>query len=505
MTVVRISNSDGFIDAVSQNTSGYIACEDKKILKGCIRNYFIEQLVEKKGLNADQRNAVEQQIRKLSELACYNLSERNVFSVDSIGRFTLNPNKELRNALPKGGYSVSIEKVRKVADEMIKMTVAIGNPYPAIDLLPKEETLLSPLFRFLLSVNLPNLFDALRWKVVKAILFKRNPEFLDEARNKVQHVLIELYKKLQENPKDNPLTFEATIAYLLSIYPHLGPNPGEMLLVPQYIQGKWHLCNYTVERIQLTPNAFGSPLYAYGLAGTYTDEQGAHKAPPNLLFKGTTYPTDDGAFLSILTDINPFRSVGEYAFQLGRKNIQAWFNREVTEDNKARLNGLSLGGALVSITAEMYPDKIELAHAYNPPALRNGLINNVETDAKVRVLWQNRDVISLIGSRWNPKWEIIDILGENSYNPLSAHAKGFAAEKDMIMVQLNNHRVNESGWRKVLTGMYYTVSVPAFCILALVYIVYRCFCELGVMLSQIPQKMTQTFRPIKTVPMQAAV
>ncbi len=67
-------------------------------------------------------------------------------------------------------------------------------------------------------------------------------------------------------------------------------------------------------------------------------------SPPLLLFKGTTYPTDDGCMLGLLTDLNPFASVGKYAFKIGKNKISKWLENH-TSQSRARIYGKSLGSA----------------------------------------------------------------------------------------------------------------------------------------------------------------
>lgn len=442
-----------------------------------IQKYLTDHLVASKNLNFSQEKIIEREIGCLIDLACFNLGINN----------------------PIGNKVVSLSDITKIADQITEMTLAVGNPNSLADLMHTQVPLspISPHLRSLISSQLSSIKDLSDWKVIQAIFLKRNPALLEDIKSQLKELLVDLYQKIKSVPATDPQTivYESTIAYIMSIFTHFCPLDGEVIEIPQLIEGTWRLCNYKPEKIELTPAILGSQIYAYGLQGIYYDDEGVEQtAPPNLLFKGTTFPTDDGAFLSFIVDVNPFLSVGELAFRMGKKNIETWLNKATIDKSgalkKARLNGMSLGGALVSMSLEAFQDKVEFAHAYNPPGIRPGLMNKTShlEDAvipKVRILWQSRDIVPSVGSQWNPKCEVVYILGEKSYNPLLSHCKGFVAEEGVVMVKLDNAKVSASPWRRIMNLIYTIICPPIFLLLISVYTAYRLLSEIASLMKRL--------------------
>ncbi|MFI0435078.1 MAG: hypothetical protein ACH350_05055 [Parachlamydiaceae bacterium] len=434
-----------------------------------IYNVFSDYIASVNHLDDCQRIMIDNKMGDLIDAACFNLAIKN----------------------PMEGKSLSVKKMEQIAEEISNMILAVGNPFPLAQFVKNQvpSSPIEPHLQALISAKLPSFTDLADFKTVKAILIEKNPLILEEGRNLLKQLMIDLYDKIKALPEENSqtLVYESAIAYLLSIFSHLSPLEGEEVNVPQMIEGHWSLCRYKIEKMTMTPLFLGSPIYAYGMKGVYDDKDDVERiAPPHLVFKGTTYPTDDGAFLSVLADITPFCSVGEYAFRMGEKKIKKWLDdatgQQLGNQKKARLAGMSLGGSLVTMTAQTFANQIDYGYAYNPPALREGLIQEVVTEdhltaPKVRILWQNRDLIPFVGSRWNRKWEVISVLGEQNYNPFLSHCKGFVAEEGVIMVKLNNEQVNQSRWRRIITAIYSVVCLPIFSLLAIVFILYRLICE----------------------------
>ncbi len=437
-------------------TVSHIKAEKKqqKALRSAVTGVFVDALAAAKNLNDDQTRIVGKRVEKLTELACFNLGMKN----------------------PLSNKRIAVDKVCKIRDEIIDMTVSVGNPCPLQPLLGDIHKKISPLINMMIG-ELPGFFQGLNMRAMSAVFLKRDPKLLANARQVLRDVLVKLYDQIKEqgNSEYNHI-FEANIAYLLSIYPHLIPDEFEKLSIPQLIEGEWKLCDYRIQRIQLTPKIFGSPVHAFIFKGKTEDGKGA---PPLVSFKGTTYPTDDGAFLSILSDLNPFVSVGEMNLIFGGKEFKSELARATKEGGKARIAGLSQGGALAQIAAQYYPDLVENIHAFNPPALRGRLANKkLSSQPDIRIFWQNRDVVSGLGCQYNPNAKIFYTIGEQNYGRLVSHARGLVAEKDVIIVKLNTKRVNNSFWRKAISIIQTIVSPIIFILLSTIYFVYRLLYEL---------------------------
>ena len=167
--------------------------------------------------------------------------------------------------------------------------------------------------------------------LIKAIMLKQNLELLSQVRELWQIIFDDLGQTLIDNNGLDNFYFETIIGDLLCHLPLFQPV-GE-IRIPCLFNDHWSMFTYDIERLELTPNWIGSPITAYGLVCSHGN------VDPILIFKPTTYPSDDGFGLSLLTDINPFESAGYYVHRIGFKVIQQWlFGRH------ARVLGKSLGG-----------------------------------------------------------------------------------------------------------------------------------------------------------------
>jgi hypothetical protein len=440
------------------NKSCFIVMSTTKINTITLRpeqQLLFEQVAAKMSLTPSHREIIAKQIQHLADLASYNLGIKNPLQ------------KEV----------VQADDLAPLVDEIAKMTLAIGNPYPLDEFLTLEEKPASML-KFLLAAKMPPLSEIFGWAEVRAMVYEKDFTLINETRNQLCRILLKLYEKIKDLPASDPhhLVYESNVAYLLSIYSILAPETNPRIEVPQLIEGKWRLCTYHVEKIALTPDYLGSQIFAYGMKGTYRDDGDQEKkAPPYFQFKSTTYPMDDGAFLSILADFNPFATMGEYVFWMGKERIHEWLEKATQGGPKARVGGMSLGGALAQILEATYPHHLESVHAHNPPALRHGLIRPAPADPRIRVIWQQNDMIPYLGGKFKESAEVIAIVGEERRNSAFSHSKAFVAEAEMVMVKLNVNKVNEDPWRKVADTVYSAISIPLFCALTATFICYNLF------------------------------
>jgi hypothetical protein len=190
----------------------------------------------------------------------------------------------------------------------------------------KDEIVVSPKTPWVPNLDLPNdsvqklLLDVMRGNVpekdllknkalLKAVVWKKNPELLKEGRDLLSSIFEGMMDNVDNLSKKESFHQEMIIGDLLSLYPFLGPKSGEEIHVPVRVNGSWQLVPYESEVIELTPKWMGSPLVAVGLIPKNRDE--GH--PPLLLFKGTTYPTDDGFSLSLITDLTPLTRFEDFS------------------------------------------------------------------------------------------------------------------------------------------------------------------------------------------------
>lgn len=368
---------------------------------------------------------------------------------------------------------IKISDLQKIRNEVKKIVLCVGNSRP---LFPAQEgedpSPMSNVFQTLLSEN-PSAGDVLNSDTASSVLWGRDPKFLKEARDYVQD-MFDRFTAYPPERRSQRLANEASIENLLALYPFFDPEAGETLNVPEKIDGKWTSVPYEVEKIQLTQNWLASPMFAYGLV----PKEHKDKAAPKLLFKGTTYPVDRGAFLSLLSDTNPFASVGEYAFNMGFSELEKWFEKNTSEEVKADVMGQSLGGSLTLLASANFGDKIRKAHAFNPPAPFPWSISNFDSYQEhqrpdVRVFCQSGDVIPKLGWGWHPAWKVHKVFTSRDDGAFFSHAKAFTAESDVLILDVNPEMDSSSFSRKIIAIIQLVVSPILFVVLAIFFFIHR--------------------------------
>lgn len=315
----------------------------------------------------------------------------------------------------------------------------------------------------------------LKPRLASAILLRQDPKLMKEARELFGEVLREIAPQMEHLNKTESFSARSIIGNILSYYTYFGLENGEILSVPQEVEGIWKLVDYKVEKIFLTPDLLGSPITAFGLTPL------KEKAPPLLLFKGTTIPTDHGAALSVLTDLNPFGSVGAYTFRLGKDNLRTWLEKENAKTGlKAQVFGQSLGGALTLHAAVNFPFLIETASAYAPPALLPYEIrqwNRLAREGSVQlpqvsIFYQENDIVPLTGLKWGEGWKIYRVYPSKSKNFFFSHMQCFLSQKDTLILKADTKMDERKFSRYFLAILHLTLSIPFFSMGVAVYSVY---------------------------------
>lgn len=318
--------------------------------------------------------------------------------------------------------------------------------------------------------NLPSTNELLKADYLLAVVWKKNPDILREARQLIDHIFLDMMEQLNQKELTESEAFhmEMLIGDLLSLYPFLGPEQGEQLFVPIQIEQKWQFVEYTVDRLPFTPDWMGSPLVAFGLTPKN------NSAPPLLLFKGTTYPTDDGFGLSLLTDINPFASVGKYGFKLGEKIISSWL-KEHTAYAKAKLYGKSLGGALAWQTALGYPEYIEKTMTYGAPGFcsadlkRCRQLEEQQMFPSIDMFYQENDPVAIVDKIANSGIQYYMVLGKHCRQGIAAHADIYSTHEMSSIIRLNPHEKTKRWARFAITLCRIIASISIFPFLISLY------------------------------------
>ena len=288
----------------------------------------------------------------------------------------------------------------------------------------------------------------------QSIFCKKDPKLFSAAKAWLQE---KLFAAKEEVPSEKMRAIY--VRNLLALYPFFSPEAGEE--VSFEVLGK--LETYIVELIPLTPSYSSSPLMAYGLIPKEKNKN----IPPFLVFKGTTYPTDEGFAQSLLTDINPFAPVGGYAFQLFiKERIEKWLKKQTQNGSKVEVIGASLGGALSLQTASYLPSYIKEVHAFNSPAVTSSEVQawnqKNEEFPEVHVYLQNNDPISsFVGSCFAPDWKIYHVYSPIE-DPLQAHASFYTAHEQAFIIPGDARSLNNSLKRSMWPIAQNFLFVPLF-------------------------------------------
>jgi hypothetical protein len=301
--------------------------------------------------------------------------------------------------------------------------------------------------------------------LILSIFWEKDPKMFQIARNWLQ-------AKLEAAKEEIPCARMRSIYIrnLLAYYPFFSPERGDKIRLPLGEEGK--LIEYEVVPIELTPSFWVTPLMAYGLQST--------EGPSFLLFKGTTYPTDEGYLQSLLTDINPFACVGSYAFQFfAKKRIEKW----LVDHEKAEVIGASLGGSLSLQTVSYFPEKVKAVHAFNSPGMSSSEIKvwkqkteklNLEERPDVNVYLQSKDLISsFVGSCFALDWNIHHVYAPIE-DSLQAHAAAYTAHEEAFIIPGDANSVNRSLKRRIWPIVQNILFVPFFFIGAICFLVVAC-------------------------------
>lgn len=300
---------------------------------------------------------------------------------------------------------------------------------------------------------------------------KRNVPLLLESRQFVQKTLCDLYAQMTSAPlvQADAFHMETIVGDLLSIYPYLCPVSGEKLKVPIKIDGVYQLVDYIVDEIKLTPSWMGPPLLSYGLH--------AEDAPPLFIFKGTTFQTDRGAGLGVLTDLNPGASVGGYAFGVAKKTLKHWLDLH-TQKHKALLFGKSLGGALAWRTALHFPHKISRVMAYAAPGfsiralIQLSHLRKNATLPEINLICQKDDHVPFSDLVAPKGVNYYQVLGLHERKGRLAHGDIFSTNEGAMILKLDPAREARRIKRIWLTTVRAIVSILTFAPLLIVHIVH---------------------------------
>ncbi|MGK5595542.1 MAG: hypothetical protein ACSNEK_09350 [Parachlamydiaceae bacterium] len=310
-----------------------------------------------------------------------------------------------------------------------------------------------------------------KFSVLKA-LFVKNEALLAEARQCCQGMFDDIFLEMDAIPGAQYPALEALVGNILVFLVYFGLEDGETIKIPQLINDEWRMVSYQVQKIPLTPKWMGSPMMAFGLV------PGDAAAPPLLLMKGTTYPSDEGFVLSLLSDINIGASPGAYAFHLAKNKIHQWLKAN-TKSEKAKVFGQSLGGTLTLHISAHFAKYLQAAFAYSPTALLpfegrewEKRVSRQAVLPNVKIFYQENDLVPLAGFSWKKEWDLYQVSAKKKYNFLSAHAQSFLSHDVHLMIQGDHRRERKKASRIVVASIHLILSVPLFMVAVQVYALF---------------------------------
>ena len=258
---------------------------------------------------------------------------------------------------------------------------------------------------------------------IQAIFIERDSAVIRKMREIFQEGFGYIYEQLQSKNLTARQQAQAQlyISNCLSLLPFADFNPYEFITIPQYIEGAWQQVDYKVVPIELTPTEGIEKLFfreedrafAYGLEPIACD-----KAEPHLIFSGTSYPAGQGYSMQVHTDLEGFETAGKKLYRTGHERITAFLDKQLSQNKKTHVCGVSLGGALSLLVAIDQGNKLSRVDALNPAGLYESFkksqydhwdeIVSAGDAPEVFVQRQGRDPVSLFGV-WKPEWHVLQV------------------------------------------------------------------------------------------------
>ena len=293
--------------------------------------------------------------------------------------------------------------------------------------------------------------EHLNLKNLEAVFLKYNSEFANNHFEYLENVFKELANQNHLEEKA-PIIREMLINHLISYLPFFGLEDKKEIQLPRFIDNAWQLVSYTIDQIVLS-----GEIKAFGL----TPSNQNPKAHPVLIFRGTPYPALPGFLDAVLSDVHPWKDVGEDLFEKSKSNLANWITGKVKVD----AYGISLGGALASFAADTYGDKINL-YAFGAPGITSKNGKNIYG----RSFYHDFDFVKYIG--YLPESDNLEtyfVLSDTSPNRFSAHARPLGIEP-AILIKITAAYENAT-WARFFANMFKRVTSPvaSLCLIPLKY------------------------------------
>ena len=232
---------------------------------------------------------------------------------------------------------------------------------------------------------------------------------------------------------DTQVAAECLLNNIINYGAQFGYELGDTLMLPVFEDGKVKGTLYQVEKIPLTGDRITSTYPCY-IFNPVSDRA----APPQLVFKSTTYPGSEGFLWALVADLTPGYPIGTPLFYMGKDKIKAWLDKQTVP---AILHGHSLGGTMAIFTADAYKDKIQRAFAYGPAG---GYTSDLDGE-KVTIMYGGSDPVGMLGDMPKgaryvyalPNDTLTDRPTESHYTTRGGFIGGFASHAMGVASQPN--------------------------------------------------------------------
>lgn len=322
--------------------------------------------------------------------------------------------------------------------------------------------------------------------MLETVFLKKNPQMIRAMHAEFQAGLYHVFTQLEGKTftPEEELQAQIYLSNLLCILPFTGLNPYQPVEIPQLVNGAWQMVQYEVTPIELTPTTgLRKALYVYDIDRVFAyglEPVNCADALPHILFKGTTYPADEGHFWQMYTNLEGFQTPGYDLYENGRERITAFLDKQMQQGKKTCVEGMSQGGILSLLLKVDQGEKVGWTYGLNASGLfdswfvmhRDRWDELSEEDKKnVYITSQGDDWISSVGvlkKEWNffKVWAPDDKKGPNSLVDHALNYAGFSETRFEPVENVeaeNNSRTTRNNLLYVMRGLaYYSTVVPVF-------------------------------------------
>ncbi len=384
------------------------------------------------------------------------------------------------NASLKRNSEIDCTLLNKALDEII---ISSSSPWAPnkerLHLTPRQELVFT-----LMRGGSPKIEKILTdGPLLAAVLAKQDDTIFFEVRDLIHKIFFDMHLQLLEHPlktESENFHMEMIIGDLLALLPFLNLTSESTIKIPLRLGDPktWEYPLYAIEPLFLTPSWMGSPITAFGL----TPHDNSIAAPPLILFKGTTYPSDKGFGLSLLTDLTPFESVGSYVYSMGKETIKSWLESHA-KNQKAIVIGKSLGGIVASMVAMDFYAFIEKVISYGAPGFSSQDLNkfyrifdevkkNNEPFPETHAFYQKNDPVLFCDFPVDRGIHYYLVVGSKIRKGVLAHADMYSTHIQSMILKIDPSKESFRIFRIATTTLRAGLSFFAFPFILMIHMTY---------------------------------